>query len=458
MAALPTPPPAEAPLSSPERSPCIAVAYSGGRDSTALLHATLSAVRDSSLTVAALHVHHGLSAHADEWLDHCQAQCSKWQRRGLTVVFDVTRLSEPPARGESVEAWARAARYLALASMAQHHGASMVLLAHHRADQAETLLLQALRGAGVAGLAGMPKNIERAGLVWSRPWLGVPSSAVDAYMRRHRLAHITDDSNSDERFARNCIRASVMPALRASFPQAEAALADCAAWAQEAHACLAELADIDLARIASAEGLDSTAWLGLSPPRRSNALRAWLMQTTGRAAPASLVKRLMLELPGANAASWPLAVGALRVYRGRLQHLKGTAAAASAREEPRISTLRVVRAGTYALPGWGGKLQVARVKEGGVPMAWLAHLELKERQGREQFQAALGRPARSLKKQFQAAGVPAVDRRGPLIFSGGQLLFVPGLGLDVRVLALPGQAQVSLQWLAFAGGEHAASD
>jgi tRNA(Ile)-lysidine synthase len=108
--------------------------------------------------------------------------------------------------------------------------------------------------------------------------------------------------------------------------------------------------------------------------------------------------------------------------------------------------LHIRRAGIHRLPGWGGSLHVVRVKEGGVPLAWLAQVELRQRSGGEQFQAGLGRPPRSLKKQFQASALPAWERAGPLVFSGGQLVFVPGLGLDARVVGLPGQAQVTLAW------------
>jgi tRNA(Ile)-lysidine synthase len=114
--------------------------------------------------------------------------------------------------------------------------------------------------------------------------------------------------------------------------------------------------------------------------------------------------------------------------------------------------LSIVRAGLYPLPGWGGSLRVVRVREGGVPLAWLARLELRERGGGEQFQAGLGRPPRSLKKQFQAQALPAWERSGPLVFSGGQLVFVPGLGLDARVLGLPGQPLVQLSWERKSGG------
>jgi len=225
----------------------IAVAYSGGRDSTALLHATLAAASGQGVEVIALHVHHGLSPNADAWLAHCEAQCRRWARAGKPVAFAAQRLTDRPARGESVEAWARQARYRALRAMALAHAASIVLLAHHRRDQAETFVLQALRGAGVAGLSGMPRSVDRDGITWQRPWLDKPRAEIDAYVRRHRLKHIDDDSNADARFARNRLRLQVWPALVGAFEQAEASLATAAAWAQQADAVLDEVAALDLA-------------------------------------------------------------------------------------------------------------------------------------------------------------------------------------------------------------------
>lgn len=427
-------------------APKVAVAYSGGRDSTALLHATLVSAAEQGLAeVLALHVHHGLSPQADAWLAHGQDQCQRWARRGLPVRFVSVRLAGGPGPGESIEAWARSQRYAALTDMARHHGAALVLLAHHRRDQAETFLLQALRGAGVAGLAGMPASVERGGIRWARPWLGQPREAIEAYVRRHRLKHIEDVSNADVRHARNRLRLQVWPALLSAFPASESVLSEAAAWAQEARACLDELARHDLAGIAPSDGLRVREWLKLTPPRRSNALRAWLHQAGGGAAPASLVKRLMGELPQAPQGAWPAAQGEWRCHRGVLRHvaLPGPAAPRPAPERG----LHILRAGRYPLPGWRGHLQVVRTRENGVPLAWLAQVELRARQGREQFQAGIGRPPRSLKKQFQAAGIAAWDRDGPLLFSGGQLVFVPGLGLDARVIALPGQPQVTLTWV-----------
>ena len=421
----------------------VAVAYSGGRDSTALLHATLAAAAPLGLQVHAFHIHHGLSPQADAWRDACREQCARWEKRGWPVSFSAERLSGRPQRGDSIEAWAREQRYDALCRLAQAHGVGLVLLAQHRLDQAETFLLQALRGAGMNGLAGMPRIVQRDAITWARPWLDEPREAIEAYVRSHRLRFIDDDSNAEPRFARNRVRLQVWPALAQAFPQADAALAQSATWAQQAQACLSELASIDLQAIASARGLDLRAWRELSDGRRSNVLRAWFTRQTGQAPAASLASRLLTELVGAGSAQWPCPDGSLRSYRGVLTYQRDRATHLEVRRE---SELSVRRAGVYKLPGWAGELRVQRTAQGGVPLAWLGQLELRERSGGEQFQAGIGRPPRSLKKQYQSAGLAAWHRAGPLLYSGGQLVFVPGLGIDARMLALAGQAQVTLQW------------
>ena len=428
----------------------MAVAWSGGRDSTALLHATLVEAAALGVKVFALHVHHGLSPNADAWLAACEAQCARWMKRGLPLTLVSTRLLTAPAPGESVEAWARQARYRALRSMALANGVSVVLLAHPRRDQAETFLLQALRGAGMAGLAGMPASVERDGITWQRPWLTKPREDIEAYVRRHRLKHIDDASNGDRRFARNRLRLDVWPALASAFDQAEMSLATAAGRAHEARSALDELAALDLGSAANKRGLQLVPWLALSGARRSNALRAWLAAQTGRPVAASLAERLLRELPATRNARWPIDGGELRLYRGSLS-FSGPALASVSARPPRETRLSVTRAGRYALPGWAGRLHVEPSAGEGVPLAWLAHLELRPRLGAEQFQSGLGRPPRSLKKQFQSAGVPEWERAGPLFYSGGQLLFVPGLGLDARVRGVPGQPLVRLRWVGLGG-------
>lgn len=427
--------------------PVVAVAWSGGRDSTALLHATLQAATPLGLRVLALHVHHGLSANADGWLAFCERRVKAWQRRGLPLDFAFERLSSAPEAGDSVEAWARRMRYAALRRMAIAGDASLVLLAHHRRDQAETFLLQALRGGGVAGLSGMPREAQREGLCWARPWLEQARETIDAYVRRHRLRHVDDDSNDDRRYARNRLRHEVWPTLAAAFPQAEAALTASALWSAEASRCLDDQAREDIEALRSGEGILIRGLLDLPRHRRSNVLRHWL-KSIGQDVPASLVERMNDELvERGRTQTWPIGSAHLRSHRGVLHHVPALECSTVEREQ----RIQLTRAGRHALPGWGGALLLRRVREEGVPLAWLGEVELRPRTGGERFQAGLDRPPRSLKKQYQAAGIAPWERDGPLLFSGGQLVFVPGLGLDTRVIGLPGQPQVSIAWVPGSG-------
>ncbi|GAP35672.1 tRNA lysidine(34) synthetase TilS [Piscinibacter sakaiensis] len=448
---------------------CVAVAYSGGRDSTALAHAAARVAAREGWRVVALHVHHGLSAAADAWVRHGAEQVAAWQAEGLPIDWCWRRLAGRPPRGDSVEAWARAGRYAALATMAREAGAGVVLLAHHRRDQAETLLLQALRGAGPAGLAAMPRCAERDGLVWLRPWLHRPRAALEAYLQRHGLRWVDDEAgNADARFARNRLRHQVWPALEAAFPQAEASLADAAARVAQARAALDDLAREDLGCCqVPGGGLRLSAWAPLAPARRVAALRQWFRQAAGRPAPASLLQRLARELlddagrPGPGGREWPAPGGRCRQARDLLHweamapaasgpapaRARRASAASASAASGRCETLGIRRAGRYRPAGWSGTLLVRRVSGGGVPLARLAALALRARAGGETFQAGPGRPPRALKKQYQAAGVAAAARHGPLLWAGADLLFVPGLGLDARALAAPGEPQVALDWL-----------
>jgi tRNA(Ile)-lysidine synthase len=422
----------------------VAVAYSAGRDSTALLHVTAHAARELGIEVVALHVHHGLMPQADAWLQLASQQCRRWRRSGLPVRLLSAHLEGKPPKGESVEAWARRERRAALARLAQEAGANLILLAHHRRDQAETVLLQALRGAGPAGLAAMPRSVQRDGLTWARPWLEQPREAIEAYVRRYRLRHVDDDSNADPRFARGRLRARVWPALQGAFDDAEQTLAAAARRAQEADALLDEIAAADLATLVDGERLDVVRWRTLSTARRANALRGWLRHALGRGAPESLVERLAADLPRLAQGRWPIdTTRCVALYRGRLR----IAAEPAASDTPDAQALDLSHPGVYPLPRWGGAIEVRRVATGGVLASALVACLLRPRTGGERFQARAGGVSRSLKKQYQAAAIPAWERDGPLVFAGERLLFVPGLGIDARWFAEGSGRGMALRWL-----------
>ncbi len=422
----------------------VAVATSGGRDSTALLHSALRAAETLGLRVVALHVHHGLQAPADHWLAHVRTQARRWG-----AGFDSRRIDGPVASGESVEAWARRVRYAALADMAQAAGCDLVLLAHHRRDQAETWLLQALRGGGPAGLSAMPRQVERAGILWCRPWLDMPRTAIDSYVQRHRLRFVEDPSNADPRYARNRLRSAVWPALLNAFPQAESVLAAAAEHAQAAAALAAEVLAQDLPLVLSpAGGLRMAPLLALPPARRRNVLQGWLRQVLGRGAPVALVARLNAELPGCRAATWDAPGHGLRLYRGVLQTTVPFTAPVAAPPPLASAVLDLSLPGRYRMPEWHGSWWIETVQTHGLPASMLRAVQAVQRSGGERFCLAAGATARSLKKQFQVAGIPAGQRGGPLLFSAdGHLLWVPGLGIDARLLAADGETQLRVSWM-----------
>jgi len=422
--------------------PVVAVACSGGRDSVALLHAAHRAGDALGTSVVALHVHHGLMADADHWAAELQALCGRWN-----VAFLCERLAGAPSAGESVEAWARHERYAALGRMARQAGATLVLLGHHLHDQTETVLLQALRGAGPAGLAAMPRIVERDGLTWARPWLARTGAEIDAYVAPLGIAPARDPSNADPRFARSRLRRDVLPAFRHAFPEVDAALSAVARRAGEARAVLDEVAEEDLQRIGARQSLPLQAWRDLSPARRVNALRAWLARVLAAPVREALVDRVLAEARDDSPRLWPVdGCRLLRSFFGQLIVVERAVFAPSPTPAPQ--NVSIERCDRHALPGWEGLLEVFETSERGIAPHRLAHIEARVRAGGERFLLHPAGVARSLKKQFQAQGVPSEDRGGPLLFDAdGALLFVPGLGTDARAWACAGAPQWGIRWL-----------
>ena len=421
--------------------PRLAVAVSGGIDSIALLHCTARQAAGHGIEVHALHVHHGLHPQADAWMAQVAAQCARWRRGGAPIQFHGHRLAGRPRAGDSIEAWARRERYAALAEMARRAGCTVVLLAHHRRDQAETVLLQALRGAGPAGLSAMPREALRDGLTWVRPWLHQPRQAIEAYARRWRLGHVSDPANADDRHARSRLRQRLWPQLLALFPDAETTLDGVARRAQEARALIDEVAAADALQVMAGEVLQIAPWLALSVPRRAAVLRRVLPACMGAPLPESLLQRLLAELPAAGHGRWPAPGGEWRRHRQGLHWVPVQPQADAA-----PLGVDLARIGSHRLAPWPGTLCVEATSEGGLPLQALQRAELRARVGGEHFQHHAAGPARALKKQFQAQGVPAWSRDGPLLYVDGQLVFVPGLGLDARAQAWPGRPRVTLHW------------
>lgn len=282
---LPPLPPDAAP------DPPLLVAFSGGLDSTVLLHRLANDPSTRRNGLRAAHVHHGMNAQADAWAAHCLHFCE-----ALGVPLHVVRVDVARDSGEGLEAAARQARYAAIRDVLET--GEVLVTAHHRDDQAETFLLRALRASGPDGLASMRAWRSFAhGWHW-RPLLRTPRSALLAYAQRHDLDWIEDPSNADTDFDRNFLRQRVLPLLRERWPQADAAFARSAELNAEASRLLS---DEDARALATTATLDThalsvSALLALPAPRRARALRRWIRQLGLPPLPAEGLARIEAEL------------------------------------------------------------------------------------------------------------------------------------------------------------------
>jgi tRNA(Ile)-lysidine synthase len=251
----------------------LAVAYSGGADSTALL---LACAQKWPGQVQAIHVHHGLQAAADSFEQHCREFCAHRQ-----LPLTVKRVHAGHSPGQSPEDAARKARYLALQAAVQEADAACtprhIALAQHADDQIETLLLALSRGSGLPGLSAMPQRWTRSGVTYHRPLLDVRASDIRDWLKQREVAWIEDPSNQDQGFTRNRIRAQLLPALEAAFPQFRDTFARSAAHAAQAQTVMLEVAAQDMVALGSPpliEGLQRLSWA-----RQANVLRHWLRTT-----------------------------------------------------------------------------------------------------------------------------------------------------------------------------------
>lgn len=405
----------------------IVVGYSGGLDSTVLLHLLHAACAQGLLhaPLAALHVNHALQATADAWEEHCRKQCE-----ALGVAFSAVRAPVTVLPGASVEEAARERRYAAFARELQ--AGEVLALAQHGDDQVETVLLRLLRGSGAAGLSAMPPRRACGAGLLVRPLLSSTRESLLGYAQAHGLQWIEDGSNADPRFDRNFLRTTVLPLLYRRWPGLAGVLGRSAELSAEAAGLLDELAEIDLHGMATArtgqfplEGLN-----GLGAARKRNLLRYWLQRICSEKAwaapPHRVLMRILPELVDASADAEPvLAWGEgtqaveLRRHRGMLH--------AFAPLPRRPAPLQWQTQQPLELPPPLGSLELQGCEGRGLARERITQLQVRFRSGGELVKPA-GRPTRPLKKILQDAGVPPwLRERIPLLYAGDELVAVADL-------------------------------
>ncbi len=408
----------------------LAVAFSGGLDSTVLLHATIKA--HGKKNVHAFHVHHGIQKEADQWQAHCKAVAKK-----LGCHFDTRNVKLN--KQSNIESQARNLRYEALTQMCQAHNIQDLLLAHHLDDQAETVLIQLMRGAGLPGLSAMPQVKSKELIHLWRPFLNMRRKDLEIYAKEHQLTWIEDPSNQDESYRRNAIRKSILPTLEKFQEGAIENLSRSAKHLGEAQELLNQLADIDLGLMEAKEGLSKTNLIRLyktSQARATNALRRWLSKN-GLAYPSE--ERLTAwwsELQQTRPDSklqWEHDQQLIRLWRG---HLTITQEANSS-EMMGEWTFKKIPANSKK-PGIA-KDRFEKAKKKGL-------INTMAREGGEKFKVDSKRPRRSLKNLYQEAAIPPWQRDVPLLYIGEDLVAVAGIGISADWQTTEGP-RISPEWL-----------
>jgi tRNA(Ile)-lysidine synthase len=413
MAASRKPPSASAPVLAPAkalvaaaglRGKRVAVGFSGGVDSVVLLHVLHSLAPQFGFRLCAIHVHHGLSPNAADWQRFCSALCLE-----LKIPFRAVRV-KVQKQGRGLEAAARDARRAAFESIR----ADAIVLAHHLDDQAETVLFNLLRGAGLEGASGMPAQGRLGRKVLLRPLLEVPRTAIRAYADEHRLPWIEDESNLDEALTRNFIRRRVGPLLESKFPCWREGLARAA-------------------RHFAGAGLDARGML-----------RAYLAGKGLRAPSEAKLLEMLKQLGSGGARVSIKHEGVvLRRYRKRVFVTKSENEPLAFKPQAWNGEARL------ALPALGGELRFRRTRGQGIDRSLLKNKawQIRLRSGGERLRIDALRPRRTLKNLFQEASIPPWEReRMPLLYCGADLVWVPVLGVDAGFRAAKNGAGIVPEW------------
>jgi tRNA(Ile)-lysidine synthase len=415
----------------------ILIGLSGGVDSVVLLHLLHKLSTRYSWQLSALHVHHGISQNADAWADFCADLCARHH-----ITLHVERVDIAPLLQHGIEAAARKLRHAAFAEQS----CDFVALAHHADDQAETLLLQLLRGAGVRGASAMGQFAKRPGsATLIRPLLHVSREEIHDYAAAHQLHWMEDESNADDSYPRNYLRHRVLPLLGEKFPAYRNTLARSAVHFSEASTLLDELAEQDAAGAMDGDTLSVAALHGLSPARAKNLLRFFLHRAGVQMPQTVQLDDMLKQLCGAREdASVCVVSGDIEVrrYQGKVHVLHALGdfdkkQVLSWNGEPRL-----------AWPALDMRLNFRRTKGKGISLArlQLAPVSLRLRHGGEALRIQPGGGRRTLKNLLQESLVPPWHRdRYPLLYCGDELVCVPGVAVAEAYAAEVGEAAIQVE-------------
>lgn len=407
------------------RTARIVVGFSGGLDSTVLLHLLVS-LRDSGvpLTLEAVHVNHGLSANADTWQQRALAVSSAWD---VPLYFESVALNDD---GRGLEAAARQARYRVFDDRLK--GGGVLACAHHRDDQVETFMLNLLRGSGSRGLSAMP--LLRAlgeGQLW-RPLLMVSRLELEEYAGRHGLSYVDDESNADVRFARNHWRHDLLPPLRRAYPQFDEQVSCSAALLADEQQALSELAEFDWQQCRIDAGLDIAALQLISRGRRRNLLRFWSERCSGVGLGIGALQQLEETVLKADMDAQPQlrhAGGWMRRYRQQLVFCEDCGD---------DDVPRCVDWYTSQPLAWNGGCLKTEPSDSG--LRHFSHLQVQQRSGGERIRPAGRGVSKTLKQLLKEHGVPTWQRdRVPLLYHGNDLVAVVGICIAEGYVAGDGE-------------------
>lgn len=396
----------------------LTAALSGGADSVLLLYVLNMLSESHGFQLSALHVNHGISPNAAHWQSFCEQLCEEWDIR-----LDVTRVAVELC-GDGLEAAARRARYDAFSDV----NAEWLVLAHHRDDQAETLMLNLLRGAGLGGAAAMPRVRavpDHSELRVLRPLLEVSREEIEAYARLEGLTWLEDESNSDTRHSRNFLRHRVFPLLRERFPGCDAVLARAASHFAEAQSLLQELARYD-SRETVREGRIVASKLAKMDGARARNLMRYVLQCASVTPPESarlyeIVRQVCQAAPDSHLC-FDLGEKELHRYQGQVWLI------------PHLDAVKETEwLGVEVMEWGGGSLHFQATTGEGISREKLAsnRVRIAPRRGGERFRPEDERPRRELKKLLQEHAVPPWERgRLPFLWCGNELVWVSGIGID----------------------------